>query len=751
VAWVPWLVPPHQRHWQSPDAPQTLDQIRDRLTNLGLRSGDLIPLQVDGVKTGDALLPVLGQHSRCLPGGRLAEQVSYPYSPPASRISNNQPDCWQIVELRIYQQVGNDWQPQWRLRDRLAISGVTEFFAVSPLVQSGQDYPGTSRTLSLTDVQRIGGGNAPPGGDWLQIQGTIRRSGVRLRYGQVMRYDPRTQRLSLLGQWSSPAGQAAQWQQVTGDEIGELVVDQSLGLEPRFQVFQAIPPGSGSATSPPNQLQEIRLDSSIVDDSRYRQGIALAQVGLWSPALVKLEQVQQSGNWAAAAQAQRDLVALHARITRAQAERTWGTPSQKITAQLMDGRWAEALASFQAAQTEGHRLTTLLLDESGQLWRRIEAVLRINPRQHEVQAWGLLALAAQDDRRTAIAWLQQQLFGNSGQPATSASLAPPLRDAIVLLDRITPPESPSHTSRLLGTVSFMERVNAADWWPLGSPTIPDLPEGQGWYRVSLTGFSDGQRWQPAPFTSLNLATLDLAHHLRQRLGLRPNATVQLLVTHVTGDSHLTAAAVRAVQASGNSVQLLVTAPVLEPGAMVALAASPNTLHWLDGHARHLTLAQLRRQHPALATNLLPELQRLFGQPQPDPGDVEQQPETDSLGAMANWTVYLEDLNGNAASDVILVFEDRPASRNNTNATDSPDTPPQLANPETVAPKLRLLVFSERGEILYSNLQSGQGYDRVAIANLGSGAPPALLLSNGQTFTLRRWAASTDRLETDPLE
>jgi hypothetical protein len=266
--------------------------------------------------------------------------------------------------------------------------------------------------------------------------------------------------------------------------------------------------------------------------------------------------------------------------------------------------------------------------------------------------------------------------------------------------------------------------------------------------VTVSGFFDGQQWQQAPFTAINLTALDVAYQLRQRLGLPANAPLQLITMLDNGTMQSIPGTVQGIQATAGAVQLLVRSAPVDTSGSRLLVTTPNTLSWLD-QEHQLTLTQLHRQHPALVATILPELRRLFGIASASPTRDRTSESTD-LGAMADWTVHLQDLNGNGASDVILLFEDHPepSVAANSLATTTPDSTPQEESQLSAPPPhLRILVLSERGEVIYSNLRQGNGYRAVAIANLGSGTPPALVLANPPDFTLRRWSSEAAWLES----
>ncbi|MCZ0901509.1 hypothetical protein ON021_16535, partial [Microcoleus sp. HI-ES] len=113
-------------------------------------------------------------------------------------------------------------------------------------------------------------------------------------------------------------------------------------------------------------------------------------------------------NWPAVAQAQLETIEFHAKITRAQAIASWASPGQQVLAELIDGRWSEALQVFEADPSNSHEIATTLKNDSGRIWNRIDAALRVNAADADVKAWGALIVASQDGTREAMNWLDQQ-------------------------------------------------------------------------------------------------------------------------------------------------------------------------------------------------------------------------------------------------------------------------------------------------------------------------------------------------------
>jgi hypothetical protein len=306
-----------------------------------------------------------------------------------------------MTELRVYRQTKLGNKTAFELKDRIVVEGPDEAEAIAPLTASAELIQGSNRPLALKDIDFVEG-KAPAAGIWFQLSGDWERSGSQVVYGRVIQYDPTRARFHTLLNWTSPAAQLAHWQQVTGDAETELFVDQTVGLEPHFQVYQI-----KVSQANPLQLEPIALTKPAVNSRTYENALLLAQNGLWAAALELLTQVKQNGDWSPTAQAQLDLVKLHAQATKAQADRTWASPTQQILALLMDGRWAKALTQIKTSHTNGYDTSTILSSNATHLFQRVEAALAVNPGDGDVLRWGALIVAIEHSNRDAVIWLQK--------------------------------------------------------------------------------------------------------------------------------------------------------------------------------------------------------------------------------------------------------------------------------------------------------------------------------------------------------
>lgn len=388
--WIPGWIPAAVIKQKSP---QTLQQIRQELEKTGKAPGEMLGLGKNHsffdrqISVSDRLLPVIERPANC------------------------QTDCEKIVELRLYQtdpaqkqEAGQ--QSLYQLVTQLAIAGPQESFAIAPLVDASSASQGSARLLPLTELKPFDD-KLLPSGIWLNLRGQWLQQGNTVTYGNIIHYNPARFHLSPMLEWSSTTGDDPHWQQVTGDKTLELVINQTVGLEPQFKIYQVKP---RKFVPNPIQFEPISLSEPALNDQTYQKGLLLARSGLWSIGLRWLQSCknQNPQQWNSTAQAQMALVQWHAEATKAQAEKSWSSPNQQILASLIDGRWQSALTTFEANPENIFETGDLLRADPGRLQNRVEALLQIDPTQAEAKTWGALLIAAKQGEKAAIAWLKKQ-------------------------------------------------------------------------------------------------------------------------------------------------------------------------------------------------------------------------------------------------------------------------------------------------------------------------------------------------------
>ncbi|MGF1491271.1 MAG: hypothetical protein ACFBSC_02220 [Microcoleaceae cyanobacterium] len=415
-----WAYIPLQRH----EAIQTLEEIRASLEEQGLGLGSPLPLTLTGVEpTESSGIKSVGFLRPFLQSEDALIQQSADVLVPVTREYHTtvahpcEKDCKEIVELRIYKAIDLPYHrpgsPQhFRLAHKLETKGPAESYVIAPFISNRISQQRSNKPLPLSKITQFAG-NVPQEGLWFNLSGERIMGQKVVPYGQVIHYNPNYYHLSMMLNWKSSAGQQPIWQQVTDDPELELLVEETIGLEPHFEIYQVQP-----RQFQPNriELSSISLKEEVVDHYAYRKALRLARSGLWSPALEMMQPVKENvgknrrypSKWPEVAESQLDLIQFHAKITQAQATAAWASPSQKVLAGLIDGRWTEAIEMVETQQVDSGQVNTLLQEDSGRLRTRIKAALAENPEIPELQAWGALLVAAQAGRDEARSWLNQE-------------------------------------------------------------------------------------------------------------------------------------------------------------------------------------------------------------------------------------------------------------------------------------------------------------------------------------------------------
>ena len=388
--WLNQFLPTSKANQTAVHQPKSLQQILEHLQGQEQSPGKPIVLAADENATGllspvkDLLIPI--------------------YDKDCSEIS-----CQQIQSLHIYRSLnlppllrvfqGNRY---YRLLDQVAVKGPKESELAS-LARNPRLVIGSSRPLRMSRIEPYH--PAPKPGSWLRLSGLRTEGNATAAYGQVMYFHPDEARLVLMLNWASPAGEFPRWQQVTGDQQPELIVRQTVGLEPQFAVFQMRLAPRGDL-----QMEPISLAKPAFANPGYSQSLLLARSGLWSPAQKQLLAVKRyhPKQWSAKAQAQLDYINLHAQVALAQAQQTSASSNQSIVARLVNGEWNSALQVFLAADTDPAEVRELLSTDPGRLSARVDAFLAVNSQDENAIAWGTMIRHLQEDPKTALTWAQQK-------------------------------------------------------------------------------------------------------------------------------------------------------------------------------------------------------------------------------------------------------------------------------------------------------------------------------------------------------
>ena len=523
------------------DSIQTLDQIKASVRKLGFVTGEPLPLPVD--KSGDntiianLLLPVMVERT-----------VN------ASTVCKN--PCRQIVELRVYKRVqipdrDSDKEQYFQLASSVNIEGPAESFVMASLADSQSNNQASNQSLPLTELRRFDG-KPPASGIWFNVSGKLVRGDKKIPYGQVVRYNPSQNHLISLLDWASAAGQPPNWQQIVKGQNPQLAIDQTIGLEPQFTIYQI---GSRQFVPNPVQLTAISLEEFALNDETYKNGLRLAKSGLWSPGLnvLRSAKIKAGQNWPALAQAQLETIEFHAKITRAQAIASWASPSQQVLADLIDGRWTEALQVFEADPSNSHEIANTLKNDGERILKRVDAALRVNAADTDVKAWGALIVASQDGTREAMNWLDQQSDTDSEARSRIRNLINKLEQAVSQAQILG-----DHKSQIMGSATLISAINPADWLEPSAKNELKLTGQQVWYEVQVASFYDGSRWVNSPFTDVEVRSFPATQikWLWGRLGLQADPKIQIEVAMANGQQRVAVGTVKAVQVQDGSLRLL---------------------------------------------------------------------------------------------------------------------------------------------------------------------------------------------------
>lgn len=425
VAWMNRYLPNNAKIPVSPwDDPKTLQEIQADLKRAGLYSGELFRIetaQKGNLKQTDVLMPIF----------RLGKEGG------ADR----------LTELRAYRIVKNPTprKPEaLQFINQVEVRQLREDFVTEPLVRARAMNPSSDREVPFTEVRRFED-RAPRNGTWLTLSGKLQQGDHAIVYGQVVYYNPITTAMSVMLSWTSPDGEIPTWQSVPKGRPAEFVVNQTVGLEPDFQVYQL---RSVNRKTIPFQLQPISLSQSAITSGAFDDALFLARSGLWSAALEYLQSVKRraGSDWTLAAQAQMDLIARHAKITKTQAEQPWASASQQVLANLLDGRWERAAQVVEKLPVEQTEVFDVLKYDPGRIQKRINAALQFDPARSEVQMWAALRLATQQGKPQAIAWLIKQPLDSSARRAQTIKILDQLEPET--LSNVMPANEPAQSTTI---------------------------------------------------------------------------------------------------------------------------------------------------------------------------------------------------------------------------------------------------------------------------------------------------------------
>jgi hypothetical protein len=698
------------------ERPQTLKQIKTSLSQQKRTAGEIFPLHEDKEnKENSFLLPVIQQRSNCLL------------------------DCQVIVELRVYQQSkDSEFQSQaekyYRLVSQLPIIGPDESFVMAPSDEARVENPDNSIPLPLNELKRFEG-ETPSSGVWFYLQGKLPQGAGAIAYGHVIYYNRQRSQIQQMLSWKSPSGQVPKWQQVTGGVSKELFIDQTIGLEPQFRIYQV---KSSKLVLKSIQLEEISLKTPALKDTAYQNALLLARSGLWTPAFewLKSFQKQQKQVLPEAAQAQIDVIRLHSQITKSQADKIWAIPSQQVLADLIDGRWGKALQLFEASSENVQEIATLLQMDGGRLWNRTTTALRINPNRPEVTAWGALILAVQRGEERAISWLQ-------AQPKITPDTFTRIQDLVARLsyEGVRPKIISTHPSRIVGSVQPLTKVITNEWLRPNPKAELRLMDNEVWYQVEVSAFHDGKRWLNFPFGNLQLPKISPIKFLWDTLGIYSDPGILLVLWLPNGEQQITTATIKGVQLQAGVLRLLVAGQTIANNQNNLtqprpLALTDAALEWVQPSP--ITLEELYQQDPARVratlTTVWQTLQKSGQIPAGAMPSLQQM-----LQKVGYWPVQVINLTNNSQPETVLTISAEAIALLKQSLNGEQQAEVNLFRPRT-------LILSDSGKVIYTDFQGNSQQALTAIADLSDGQSLTLLVDNANKYSLKRWSKKNQRFE-----
>lgn len=674
--------------------PQTLTQIETEASQQQLAVGEVIELE------GVILIP----------WGR--------------KITNCSENCLEIRELRLYLPEINNNITQYRLLSAIAIPPLTEKFIGK--TSKNQDFTKFTTESPVVFNQLNIWQQAPSFGKWLNLTGKLALDKQTIAYGYILHYNPQESQLRFLLPWTSATGLTPTWKQITEDTNPELVVNQSLDLEPHFQIYEV----KNDNTKAVN-LQEINFQKPALNEPKYIQALDIAQKGLWSVANKLLINIKQENRqqWSEDAEKQLNLVAFYAQITQDQCQQAWSNPIKTIHACLLDVDLDTALEQLELILIDSNidAITEWLSQKNPSLWTIITTLLQINPKDDLAKSWGTLMLSFQDSRGSAIAWLTQL-------PQTTPETVTKVETLLSELDRVVFDQSLNnlYLSKIIGTATRIksETLKLDQWLQPIPLALNPKNSNEVWYQIEVRAFGDGEKWLKAPFKDLKLTTFASTQQLWQKLGLDLDNGIYLMTPEPLNPNSTIMATIKALRIeNGNLWLLATTATPQNSNSPTFLAYTQSAIAPIEPTA--ITINDLAMLYPEWSTNLLPKLWRILAENKavnqdsvPTVAEITQK--------LGNWSIQITDITGNQQPEAILTL-----------IKDSQGKMVQIDGNTSKIPinpnlKLYRLIFSDQAQIIYNELGQNEGQSLLAIADLQDGNLPVLIIkSANNSYILKR--------------
>jgi hypothetical protein len=594
-----------------------------------------------------------------------------------------------IREIRFYQTIWDRGVEKYLLVSTTTVAGIDEYFVRSPKFKYATEAipermrPDRNR-LPLKKLSML---NNPPSqfnGVWFSTTGNV--DGIA--YGQIYYFsnDKRSQ-LSELDAWTSPTGELPIWRNALSSNSGsvQLVINQTKAFEPLFLIFQ--PEEAIVSSIRKVQLRQVTLNEAKGQPKSYQDALVMASVGLWSPALGKFNQMvdelrSQNKTLSPFLQEQYDLISIHAKITSDQAQNPNSSLGEKALANIIDGRWNEALAIANDPAYKGDKIAEMLAKYHPHIWQRVMTMLTFTGAK-EIKLWGGLVVLQRNGLRRAEHWLREQKI----DPKESNQLLQRLDLAPITLD----------PRQLIGTVAYIGKGDAGSEWFLPPPK---LESGQVWYEVSINLIKDGDKWSNAPFSELSDRSSIL---LWRVLGLSLNSSLGVVLYEPNGKSQAATLTAQSLWVGDNgSLKILASgeaglAPLLNKSTLPPLVTSGGAFNPPNGTpVQWQTLSSTTIER--IIRTMYRELQRN--------GEVSLSIEEFGVLVQQQWTLSSVRLDGSGKPEYLLLL--------GREKVDLGDRHYPLA-----------IAFSSDGSLLFSDMIGGRVWIDVLPSSI-----------DGQILTLR---------------
>ncbi|MBD2109817.1 hypothetical protein [Nodosilinea sp. FACHB-13] len=627
-----------------------------------------------------------------------------------------------IASLHLF--ANDDKGGELRAIATLPTAALPKDTVLAPWLSSPQAPTAAPANFDFTRVVALPAPPVATDGLWFTLEGSWQQQGLTLRYGQLLHVDSQAQRLELLTPWSSPANRPPQWADLDGDGPSDLVIDETVGLEPALRGFQVMP----EPRLQPVSWVRVPVDAGA-QAGDYQQALRLARGGLWHPAQAQLATLKTglAQAWNPAAEAQLRLMERHRAITRQQAEQDWSTPTQHILALLIDGRWEPALTRLEANPELLPTLLNRLGVDQGRLWNRISAAAALPDPPPAVYVWGGLAIKAQQNKPTnrdgaTPDWLNRQPVPAAARQRLAkvlATLTTTQAQAVASAKGATaaiaaqPPSAQATGNLALPPITAL--IGQAR--PIPAPQSGYAAPGQSldaalgqWYAIDVQAVNQSQAWQQGtglvPAGATPAAVWPVVQPAAQ-------ASPQLLrwVSPTTGVS--ASLTVRGLSLTNGTVTLLATGPATNTSALPPLVFSQGALMWLDGNQ-----GQTAEPGAIAATATA-----IFGD-QPLPADF--------ASALASLTQHSIDLTGDGQPERVLTWDETALT--------------QLKNwrVQVEPTAVKTIILSADDRVLYSDMFAPQTV--VALTNPTLGGPVGLLVHQAGRYELLSWQAASQQFE-----